>query len=71
MNPFYLDIDLEQRYKYNNIKKNEIIIADYKFKNKNLTLYKEIILPKYTRFTKSDLFRQTFDNKIYIYIGRE
>ncbi len=71
MNPIYLDINLEKKFKYENIKKNEILIADSKFKNKNLTLYKEIILPKYTRFTKSDLFRQTFDNKIYIYIGSE
>ena len=57
-------------FKNSNIEKNEIVISDFKYKNDNLVLLKEITLPRYTRFTKSDLFRQSFDNRIFLYIGK-
>jgi hypothetical protein len=71
MNPFFVNLNLENKYRNKNIEKSEIIIADKNFSNKNLLLIKKIRLPSYTRFTKSDLFRQQFDNYIYIYIRNE
>jgi hypothetical protein len=68
LNPFFVNSYLEDRYRNKNLEENEIIIADENFINKNLLLLKKIKLPAYTRFTKSDLFRQQFDNYIYIYI---
>jgi hypothetical protein len=68
MNPFFVNYYLENKYRNNNLENDEIIIADKNFINKNLLLLKKIKLPSYTRFTKSDLFRQQFDNYIYLYI---
>ena len=70
-NPFFVNSYLEDRYRNKNLEKDEILIADKNYINKNLLLIKEIRLPSYTRFTKSDLFRQQFDNYIYIYIRNE
>jgi len=68
--PVYVNAELENKYKNKNIEQDEIIIADKYFINKNLLLVKKTKLPSYTRFTKSDLFRQEFDNEIYIYIKK-
>jgi hypothetical protein len=68
--PFFLNYYLENRYRNNNLENDEIIIADKDFINKNLLLLKKIKLPLYTRYTKSDLFRQHFDNYIHIYIKK-
>jgi len=69
-NPIFVNSELEVKYKNKNIEKDEIIIANKHFINKNLLLIKKIKLPTYTRFTKSDLFRQEFENYIYIYINK-
>jgi hypothetical protein len=66
----FVNSELENKYKNKNIEKNEIIIADKYYFNSNLILIKKIRLPSYTRFTKSDLFRQEFDNYIYIYVNK-
>ena len=71
MSPFFVNYYLENKYKNENLEKDEILIADKNYINKNLLLIKKIRLPSYTRFTKSDLFRQQFDNYIYIYIRNE
>jgi len=70
INREFIDSSLEKKFKNSNIEKNEIVISDFKYKNDNLVLLKEITLPRYTRFTKSDLFRQSFDNRIFLYIGK-
>ena len=56
----------------NKIEKDEtdadtIILADKNFKNVNLKLIKVINIPKNTRYTKGGLYRQYFDNEIFIY----
>jgi hypothetical protein len=68
LSPFFVNYYLENKYRNKNLETDEILIADKNFINKNLLLLKKIKLPSYTRFTKSDLFRQQFDNYIYIYI---
>jgi len=68
--PFFVNTELDNKYKNKNIEKNEIVIADKYFFNPNLKLLKKIKLPNYTRFTKSDLFRKEFEDEIYIYINK-
>lgn len=68
--PFFVNYYYENKYRNNNLQNDEIIIAGDDFINRNLLLLKKIKLPLYTRYTKSDLFRQHFDNYIYIYIKK-
>jgi hypothetical protein len=68
--PIFYHKNLQTRFENENIKENEIIIADKNFQNKNLTLLKIIKIPEYTRYTKSDIYRAYFDNEIYIYVRK-
>ena len=60
-----------KKYKENPIENNEIVIADVAFSNPNLKLIKKINFPKFTRFTKADVFRQHFDDQLFFYIKKE
>jgi len=66
--PTFDDADLENHFVNNNINQNEIIIADRRFKNNNLKLLKKINIPKYMRYSKSDIFMRYFEDEIYLYI---
>ena len=68
--PIFYNKNLQNRFENENIKEDEIIIADKNFQNKNLTLLKIIKIPEYTRYTKSDIYRAYFDDEIYIYIKK-
>jgi hypothetical protein len=68
---FFNDSQLDRKYKNESIQENEIVIADYNFSNPNLKLIKKINLPKYTRFTKADVFRQQFDDQLFFYIKKK
>ena len=64
---FFNNPQLDQKYKKQPIENNEIVIADSRFSNPNLKLIKKINIPKYTRFTKADVFRQHFDDQLFFY----
>jgi energy-coupling factor transporter transmembrane protein EcfT len=68
---FFNNSQLDRKYKNESIQENEIVIADYNFSNPNLKLIKKINLPKYTRFTKADVFRQQFDDQLFFYIKKK
>jgi hypothetical protein len=64
---FFNNPQLDQKYKKQPIENNEIVITDSGFSNPNLKLIKKINIPKYTRFTKADVFRQHFDDQLFFY----
>jgi hypothetical protein len=66
--PIFSVKELEKKFKNENLNKEEIVIANKEFFNKNLKLVKKIIIPKGTRYTYSDVFMRYFDSEIYIYI---
>jgi hypothetical protein len=59
---------LEYHFVNNNINLNEIVIADKRFVNHNLRLLKKINIPKYMRYTKSDIFMRYFEDEIFLYV---
>jgi len=67
---FFNDTQLDQNYKKQPIDNNEIIIADSSFSNPNVKLIKKINIPKYTRFTKADVFRRHFDDQLFFYVKK-
>ena len=66
--PTFNDPFLEYHFINNNINLNEIVIADKRFVNHNLRLLKKINIPKYMRYTKSDIFMRYFEDEIYLYV---
>lgn len=68
--PIFYDKELNNRIEENEIDKNTIILADKKFKNKKLKLIKVINIPKYTRYSKDQIYRAYFDNQIYLYVKK-
>ena len=68
--PIFHRPELENKYSKFNLEKNEIIIADKYYSNKNVKLLKIINLPKYTRYTYSDTLMSYFDEELYIYVKK-
>jgi len=65
--PIFFDKELQNKIEKNEIDSDTIILADKNFKNIKLKLIKVINIPKNTRYTKGGLYRQYFDNEIFIY----
>ena len=68
--PTFYKPEIELKYTEGYIDENEIIIADKRFANNNLRLINKIKIPKYTRYTYSDLSMRYFDNYIYFYVKK-
>ena len=68
--PIFFDKELQNKIEKNEIASDTIILADKNFKNIKLKLIKVINIPKNTRYTKGGLYRQYFDNEIFIYVKK-
>jgi hypothetical protein len=65
--PKFFNSKLQKKFSDESIGKDVIIITDENYSNKNLQLLKVIKIPSYTRYTKSDLYRREFGDKIFLY----
>ena len=68
--PIFFDKELQNKIEKNELDSETIILADKNFKNIKLKLIKVINIPKNTRYTKGGLYRQYFDNEIFIYVKK-
>jgi len=65
--PKFFNSKLQKKFSNETIERDVIIIADENYSNKNLQLLKVIKIPSYTRYTKSDMYRREFGDKIFLY----
>ncbi len=65
--PKFFNSKLQKKFSNETIERDVIIIADENYSNKNLQLLNLIKIPSYTRYTKSDMYRREFGDKIFLY----